>query len=254
MAQDIHALTEKEKQTLRLLLTGHDAKSMARQLGLSVHTVNERLRDARRKLSVSSSKEAARMLRDAEGPDPESLGDKPIGDAPAARPGQQGDEPGASYFAKPRNAWAIGGLAMLSFAVAVLALSGAPEVAQDRAPPTEAAARSSPVAESAASQAARQWLALVDAGDWPGSWAATAQSFRTQNTVEVWQSVSETARVPLGRVVSRRFTGEESIPAPPAGYQLVRFQTSFANKPGATETLSLAREGESWRVAGYYIE
>ena len=53
-------LTEKEKQTLRQLVSGHDAKSMARELGLSVHTVNERLRDARRKMAVSSSREAAR--------------------------------------------------------------------------------------------------------------------------------------------------------------------------------------------------
>jgi DNA-binding CsgD family transcriptional regulator len=254
MAQTIHALTEKEKQALRLLLTGHDAKSMARQLGLSVHTVNERLRDARRKLSVSSSKEAARMLRDAEGAGPETLGDKPIGDARAASAGQQGDEPGAFLFAKSRKAWAIGGLAMLSFAVAVLVLSGAPEAAQDRAAPPEASARSAPVVETAATQAARQWLALVDAGDWPGSWAATAQSFQSQNTVEAWRSASLTARVPLGRMLSRSLAGEESIPAPPAGLQLVRFRTRFANKADAIETLSLAREGDSWRIAGYYIE
>lgn len=56
------SLTDKEKQTLRLILRGHDAKSTARHLGLSVHTVNERLREARRKLAVSSSREAARLL------------------------------------------------------------------------------------------------------------------------------------------------------------------------------------------------
>ena len=61
------ALTEKEKQTLRLMVRGHDAKSIARSLGLSVHTINERLRDARRKMAVSSSREAARLLLDVEG-------------------------------------------------------------------------------------------------------------------------------------------------------------------------------------------
>ena len=64
MAHNVHALTEKEKQTLRLLLAGHDAKSMARALGLSVHTINDRLRMTRRKLSVTSSREAARLLLD----------------------------------------------------------------------------------------------------------------------------------------------------------------------------------------------
>ena len=81
------ALTEKEKQTLRLIVRGHDAKSVAQQLDLSVHTINERLRDARRKLSVSSSREAVRMLLDAEGgaiasPPPEYMGDRRIGEAP----------------------------------------------------------------------------------------------------------------------------------------------------------------------------
>ena len=61
------SLTEKEKQTLRLMVRGHDAKSIARALGLSVHTINERLRDARRKMAVSSSREAARLLLAAEG-------------------------------------------------------------------------------------------------------------------------------------------------------------------------------------------
>jgi len=55
----VSTLTDREKETLRLLLSGHDAKSIARELGLSVHTVNERLRDARRRLHVSSSREAA---------------------------------------------------------------------------------------------------------------------------------------------------------------------------------------------------
>jgi DNA-binding CsgD family transcriptional regulator len=35
------ALTEKEKQTLRLIVRSHGAKSIACSLGLSVHTINE---------------------------------------------------------------------------------------------------------------------------------------------------------------------------------------------------------------------
>lgn len=256
MATIVQALTEKEKQTLRLLLAGHDAKSAARHLDLSVHTVNERLRDARRKLSVSSSKEAARLLREAEaevgGADPESFGDERFGDARAAAIGQHNAEPSARFPATSRKAWAIGGIAMISLAAfAALALTGAPDTAHDQAAaPTQAA----PAAQSPAAEAALRFLALVDSGNWPESWAATASSFRRMNTVEAWQSASLEARVPLGRVVSRSLTGEEDIPAPPAGLRLVRFRTSFANRPQAVETLSLAREGESWRVAGYYIE
>jgi DNA-binding CsgD family transcriptional regulator len=252
MTNGHHALTEKEKQTLRLLLAGHDAKSMARHFGLSVHTINERLRDARRKLSASSSREAARLLREAEGADPQSLGDNGIGDAAAPSLPQDG---GAAHAGRHRRAaWAIGGVAMISLAIAALALSGAPQAAQHRAHPRTAESRPAAVAESPVTEAARQWLALVDAQKWQESFAGTAKSFQTLNTLDMWQSASVGGRVPLGRVVTRRLAGEESVPGPPNGYQVVRFRTDFATKPGATETLSLAREGDGWRVAGYIIE
>jgi DNA-binding CsgD family transcriptional regulator len=255
MTQDYQSLTEKEKQTLRLLLAGHDAKSMARHLGLSVHTVNERLRYARRKLSASSSREAARLLRESEGAPPHSLGDKELGDAQAGPIAQQSSQADAGWFGNHRKVWPIGGLIMISSLVAMLALSASPQSAHDRVEPSTVV--SHPVtqpAETAVTQSARQWLALVDAGKWQESFTATARSFQTLNTLAIWQSASEGGRVPLGRVLSRSLTSQESIPAPPSGYQLVRFRTDFAAKAGATETLSLAREGDSWRVVGYYIE
>jgi DNA-binding CsgD family transcriptional regulator len=253
MKQGYEALTEKEKQTLRLLLAGHDAKSMARDLGLSVHTVNERLRDARRKLSATSSKEAARLVREAETP-PEPLVDKSFGDAGSAPAGQSLGQPEAASSSKHYALWAIGGLAMISLAVALLALTPSPQQSGGGAPPSNAASAAPLPAQSAALDVARQWLALVDAGKWQESWAATTTSFRSANTVEAWQSASEGGRVPLGRVLSRSVGTNEGIPAPPSGYQLVRFRTDFANKAGATETLTLAPEGGTWKIVGYYIE
>jgi DNA-binding CsgD family transcriptional regulator len=248
MTGGYRALTEKEKQTLRLLLAGHDAKSMARHFGLSVHTINERLRDARRKLSASSSREAARLLREAEGAGPESLGDKAIGDAPAAPAGQEGAtaKPGAHR----RAAWAIGGTAMISLAIAALALSAAPQ----HRPATAAHSAPAAVAESSATKATRAWLALVDAGKWQESFAGTTKTFQTLNTYEMWRDASVGGRVPLGRVLSRRLVSDEEIPAPPHGNQLVRFKTDFANKANATETLTLVQEDGVWRIVGYIIE
>lgn len=66
-ASIVQKLTERQKEILRLLVNGHSAKSAARQLGISVHTVNEHLREARKSLRVSSSREAARLLRETEG-------------------------------------------------------------------------------------------------------------------------------------------------------------------------------------------
>jgi DNA-binding CsgD family transcriptional regulator len=253
MKQGYEALSEKEKQTLRLLLAGHDAKSLARHLGLSVHTINERLRDARRKLSAASSKEAARLLRESEDAAPYSLGDEGLGDAPRPPAGEQDGHPDVRAPWRRQAVWAIGGLAMISVAFALFAVSAPLETGDSPAGSSQASAPSS-AAESAPTRAARQWLALVDAGKWQESWAGTARSFQSLNTAATWESVSQTARVPLGRVLSRTMTGAEHIPAPPSGLQLVRFKTDFTNKAGATETLSLAREGAGWRVAGYFIE
>lgn len=251
--EGFHALTQREKQALRLLLAGHDAKSMARHLNLSVHTVNERLRDARRKLAVSSSKEAARILREAEGPIPENVGDKEMGGANLGPPSHKSVEPRDPFAAIPRHPWAVGGLAMFLFSLAVAASLGASESTHSSAR-SEPSAVGSSAQETPVTQTARQWLALVDASDWEASWASTAQSFRDLNSVEAWQSASLKARVPRGRAVSRRLASEESIPAPPHGYQLVRFKTRFANGGEVSETLSLAREGATWKVTGYYID
>ena len=61
-------------------------------------------------------------------------------------------------------------------------------------------------------------------------------------------------RVPLGRVLSRTLLDEQDVPAPPRGYRTVRFRTDFANRRGATETLSMERDGDAWKVAGIYLE
>src|SRR3954454_4216969 len=85
MKEDLERLSDRERETLRLLGRGHEAKSIASALDLSVHTVNERLRATRRKLRVSSSREAARLLlaHEAGLEAPENLGYEKIGVAPA---------------------------------------------------------------------------------------------------------------------------------------------------------------------------
>ena len=244
----IQALTEKEKESLRLLVDGHDAKSMARHLGLSVHTINERLRDARRKMSASSSRDAARQLRAIEGPHPEILRDKALGEAAAAPGMEEMTAPAETRRMGRPSGWIAGGLFM-SFSLALLAFASMSGSAD-----APAAVPSTVPAESAAVAAARDWLALVDKGDWNASWEATGQSFKTLNTAETWARVAQQVQGPLGAVKSRVLVSEETVPAPPYGYQMIKFRTDYANKAGAVETLSLVREGGSWRVVGVTVE
>lgn len=61
-ASSVAALTDKELEVLRLLTAGHTVKSIAVRLGRTEASINERLRDARRKTGVGSSRELARRL------------------------------------------------------------------------------------------------------------------------------------------------------------------------------------------------
>jgi hypothetical protein len=54
-------------------------------------------------------------------------------------------------------------------------------------------------------------------------------------------------------MVSRTFVSQEDVPAPPAGYQMAKFRTRFANKSEAIETVTLNRESGGWHVVGVTI-
>lgn len=247
-------LTEKEKQTLRLMVRGHDAKSIARTLDLSIHTINERLRFARRKVAVSSSREAARLLFEAEGgepdPDHQSVGDEKSGDAPtsAGVDGEGVPIDGAAQTSRPRQM--IPGVVSMTFALALFAVLASPQ--SSTAPPA-ATADAAEMPDPAVIDTARQWLAMLDRSDWAESYRMTGAAFRQLNTEPVWAAASDRVRVPLGAMVSRTLIGEEDVPAPPMGYQVVKFRTTFANKPHAVETVTLNREDGSWRVVGVTV-
>lgn len=253
MTTGYEALTDKEKEALRLLVSGYDAKSTATQLGLSVHTVNERLRDARRKMSVSSSREAARLVRDIERQHPKMSGDKLLGDAPHSWSLPLPTDPNARSNRERFFGWAIGGVFM-SITLALLAYGPLVDGTQTPATVSTVMVENAKAMETAPVQATRQWLALVDAEDWTRSWQATATSFRKLNTVELWSSVSLNVRTPLGTVVSRQLLSEDDVPTPPNGNIVVKFRTDFARKAGALETLALSREDGTWKIVGYYIQ
>ncbi len=105
---DLDRLNATERAILRLLAQGHTAKSIAFETGRSEGAVNERLREARRKTGVGSSRELARLLRDQENVD-EQIG--------VATP-----EPAAAVVAgAPIRAWLTGVLAMTIILAALAA-------------------------------------------------------------------------------------------------------------------------------------
>lgn len=256
MTTGTDALTDKEKDALRLLLRGHDAKSSARELGLSVHTVNERLREARRKLGTTSSREAARRLLEVE--TPETLGDKDLGDAPDGSQAAVIAASATRRWARPGPALALIGVLAMSLVLAALFLPAAPLGVLAPAAVTETVAGPEPVSATrseaeAAARAAEDFLELIDESRWAESYAATGAQFRKANTLKVWTEVSERVRLPLGKVLTRDIVRNEFVPAPPNGYQLVKFASSYADGTSQVESVSLEWENGAWKVVGIVI-
>jgi DNA-binding CsgD family transcriptional regulator len=258
MGESVRSLSEREKQTLRFLLGGHDAKSIANELGLSVHTVNERLRDARRKLGVSSSREAARLLADAEQIRPNSFGDKGLG-VPAAgdvvRTIEPSNQPGG--VGHPL-AWLGGGMLIMSLIIAAAVLGSASHMNAAAQPQSGVPAKAiSADSAAAAERSARAWVSLVDQQAWADSWTAAGALFKSQITQAQWASSITNIRQPLGAVSSRAVQGvtrTTSLPnVPPGDYAIIQYRTNFAHKSAATETVVLAHESSGWRVDGYFI-
>jgi hypothetical protein len=113
--------------------------------------------------------------------------------------------------------------------------------------------------EDAAVEAAEDWLALVDAGEYAKSWQASSELLQGAVTKEKWEQGLAAVLEPLGRVVSRELKSAQyatELPGAPDGeYVVIQFDTSFENKKSAVETVTpmLADDGV-WRVSGYYIK
>ncbi len=277
MNADRPALTEREKDALRLLLAGHEAKSIAQELDLSVHTVNDRLRNARAKLGVSSSREAARRWAQMDGeppvsclpenlaPTPETPAHKVLGIAPADADGPQASPPTTRRTRGHLLVWLAGGMIIMSLLIAVAALSSLAGGTAPPASPTESAPGAAPApsaidaaSQTAAAAAARDWLALIDGGRWEESWQQAGILFRSQITSGRWTQQVQPVREPLGAVVSRQLVSTDAagdLPGAPAGeYAVLQFRTEFANMQDTIETVTLARDETGWAVIGYFIK
>jgi DNA-binding CsgD family transcriptional regulator len=120
---DLSRLSAAERQALLLLAQGHTAKSAATALGTTEGAVNERLREARRKTGVGSSRELARLVSG-----PQENRDKNIGMAEASAPSET--------VVATRARWPVlmGVLSMIVLAAAVGAFA-ALSIARHPAPP-----------------------------------------------------------------------------------------------------------------------
>ncbi len=201
------------------------------------------------------------MLLEAEGgapsfSGPQYLGDSPIGDdvrAPTA------DQESAPTPGAERNRSLILTGVLMTLALGLLALTALPFTTTAPTTVTPAPTQVAMLEEATdpvnpeVVNAARAFLTMIEQKRWEDSYAATGTAFRKLNTLQVWSQVSEEVHARYGTTVSRTLLSQQNLPAPPAGYEVVKFRTVYANKQQAVETVTLDREDGKWVVVGITV-
>lgn len=114
------------------------------------------------------------------------------------------------------------------------------------------------VAVQQAIKAADAWVKLIDDAKYAESWQQAAAFFKEHLTADQWAKMAAAARKPVGRMVSRKFKmaqyATHLLGAPEGQYVVIMYDTEFANRKNAVETVTpmLDKDGQ-WRVSGYYI-
>jgi len=100
---------------------------------------------------------------------------------------------------------------------------------------------------------ARQWLTLVDDSNYAEGIAQMGQQARTAEMGKLPQ-----IREPLGAMAERSLkdiTLAKTAPGLPAGqYAIVRYESRFANRASAIETVTLAMTKSGSAVVGYRVD
>jgi hypothetical protein len=97
---------------------------------------------------------------------------------------------------------------------------------------------------------ARQWLVLVDDKNYAQSWSESGNAFQNRQKADAWAKDAGATRAPLGAVAIRSL---KSIDLSRNNIAVIHYDTVFAHKAAAAETVTLAFENGSWSVTDYSV-
>src|SRR5579872_7086850 len=122
-------------------------------------------------------------------------------------------------------------------------------------PATGALAQAAPAKKSTVTAAtptpddrARQWLVLVDDKNYAQSWSQAGKAFQNKQKADAWAAAAGDERGTLGAVASRDL---KSIDLGRTDVAVIKYDTVFAHKAQAVETVTLAFENGGWQVTDY---
>lgn len=235
----IAALSVKELEILRLLAMGHTAKSIAARLGRSETSINERLRDARRKTGVGSSRELARIV------DAQKIWDENID---LSTPGSSTDEAvSPSRHRRPMSKGTMIMLVSLAAAAAAIAVAAVDFPHQEVRTPTVHAA------EPAQLPLVGIWsldVMRIPVGERPRS--VTLQ-FRISGD-EQWTTRAEIIGPDGSRQHAQSTAAADGVPVPIAGNMTFADTVSLRQPAPNTLVLTFAKNGVQVSTRVYTVE
>ena len=106
--------------------------------------------------------------------------------------------------------------------------------------------------------AQRTWLSLIDASKYGEAWRSAAPAMQHAVSEVNFAKAIGSVREPLGALSARTLstaTSQTQLPGAPDGhYVLAQYNSRFANKAAAVETVVTVQEMDgAWHVSGYYI-
>ncbi|MEM1051925.1 MAG: DUF4019 domain-containing protein [Pseudomonadota bacterium] len=261
MADEIEALTEKEREALRLLLAGHDAKSSASELDISIHTLNDRLRSARRKLGVTTSKEAARVLATAEEEAPTNSHQTLVHKGLGVTETQENQEFDPAADRSESGSFPLTGRqkGFLIMSISIALVAGVLVSVSPIAPSTPSASydtESTPARPAASELKARRFVGMIDAGLFDESYAEAGQALRDQYALGKWR-FGLTLRMTKGKVQRRdlaRLTPAKEYAGLGQGrFEIVEFDSLFEYNKRQIERVVMKRASKGWEVVDYEV-
>ena len=134
----------------------------------------------------------------------------------------------------------------VAFALAV----AAPALAQNAAGPSTAM---TPTPDDRA----KQWLTLVDDQNYSDAYKQMGAMARGKTSQQDFAAKTGSERTPLGAMASRTLkdvNAAKTLPGMRDGqYTIVRYDSSFAHKATAVESVTLESEHGAWSVVGYSV-
>lgn len=120
-------------------------------------------------------------------------------------------------------------------------------------------AANQPRPEVVARAVSEHWLALVDDAKSEESYLDLSPTFRKEVGKRKWRHTITSLRKPLGKLASRKFKNAvytKELPGAPDGeHVVVSFDTTFANRRAATETVIAILDADLvWRVTSYTVK